>query len=776
MVALQRYRNDPEPRGRRPGGKENRGRAPGRPGIRRRGTFLAVLALCAFSGYLVFSLVRIQVVEHEAYALEAAKLHYRLIQENPVRGAIVDRNGLALAVSSVTETVGMTPASVHGHYEDAEGKSVPLTRLELAQGIAQALSLDVDEVRWLFTGRPPADGVEPEKIGASKASYVLLKKRIPTNESEALEAFMEANSVEGIRIDREVKRYYPDGNLAPQVVGFSSAAGEGLLGLELQYDDALSGSPGFTYVETDGYYGDAGLPFSVPTSLRAKDGLTLHTTLDARIQRIASEELRQAVDLYQVERGGVVIVMDPYTGDVLAMASCPDFDANDPKARPAGWTQAEWDPDGKSELTALQSLYWRNLAISNTYEPGSTFKAITAAAAFEEGVATERQLFSDAPNTEFPEWTISCWIQKTGKNHGTERLEQGFWNSCNPVFVQVAKLVGLDRFYGYVKAFGFETVTGIDLPGEAPGIFHATPKTIDFYSLSFGEQSNVTPIALLTAYNAFANGGSIVRPRLAASLTDASGKVVREIPVDAERRVVSESTAARIRAMMRGVVLYGTGSPAYIEGYDVAGKTSTSNTATEKVVSFCAMAPADQPVLTVLVVLNAPSSKTSSTAASTLAAKVLSQGLEALGVERTYTDRDRSVLMARKAAPDFRGLTLRDARKKAVSFGLTLVPADPAMAEDAVVGGQSPAPGTALHKGAGIGVSDAADFPEGDAVMPDLTGKTASEAVAALFEAGLNADYQGDVLGLASSQGAEPGALLPRWSKVAVGFTREVVE
>jgi stage V sporulation protein D (sporulation-specific penicillin-binding protein) len=733
-------------------------------------------------------MVRIQIIDHETYAESAAQKHYRMIRELPIRGAIVDRNGTELAGSSITETIGMTPSAVKGSVS-----GVRLTRRELAQGIAEALGLVTDDVLSLFlTDAPsltpsaapsaspsPSPTLAPalEDRPAGTASYVLLKKRITTAESEALKTFMDANSVSGIRIDREVKRYYPDGTLAPQVVGFASEEGGGLLGLELQYDSELTGTPGLTYVETDNYYGSNGLPFSVPVSLRAQDGLTLNTTIDARIQRIAAAELQKAVDLYQVKDGGVVIVMDPYTGDVLAMVSCPGFDANDPTARPDSWTLESWKPTSADATKYLSSQVWRNRAISDTYEPGSTFKAITASIAFEEGLAAEKDLFDDAPITEFPEWPINCWRQfKLGGNHGTERLEQAFWNSCNPVFVEVSRLIGIDRFYRYVKAYGFETTTGIDLPGEGTGIFHAKPTTIDMYSLSFGEQSTVTPISLLSAYNAFANGGTLVRPRMVSSLADASGRIVREIQPDTLRRVISESTAVRVRAMMQGVVLYGTGFPGYVEGYSVAGKTSTSNTATEKVVSFAAMAPSEQPVLTILVVLNAPSSLTSSSASSIVAGKIISRSLETLGVERVYTDKDQSMLASTLPVPPFIGKTLREARKIAITAGFSLEAVPQDLADDAIVAGQFPAAGTRLHRGGGIAVSLSKEVPPGIAVMPDLTGKTVSEVISALYEAGLNVTFSGDLFGLATKQAAEPGTELPRWSQVDVGFTKETAE
>ena len=723
-----------------------------------------------FAGYVSYGLFRIQILEHEVHAEAAAQVHYRKIAENPVRGSIVDRNGIELAVSSVTKTIGMTPSTVKGSRD-----GVAMTRRELAEGIAEALGLDPMETRWLFTDVKPAEGLVPEEQPVSEKPYVQIKKRIPIAESLRLEEFIKKGSIRGIVIDEEVKRYYPDGRLAPQVVGFASQDGHGLLGLESRFDAELAGSPGFTYVETDNFYGRAGLPFSVPTSLRAKDGLTLTTTLDARIQSIAAEELQRAISLYQVEDGGVAIVMDPYTGGVLAMVSYPDFDANDPTAIPDIALPAGWDPDAEP-VENLSKYIWRNRAISDTYEPGSTFKSITSAIAFEEGLTTESEMFSDKPVLDYEEWPISCW--KRPSDHGLERFEQAFWNSCNPIFVHLSQRIGIERYYRYVKAFGFHETTGIDLPGEGTGILHAQPRELDLWCLSFGEQSTVTPIALLNSYCAFANGGSLMRPRIVSTLSDASGHVVTEYLPETLRRVVSETTAARMRSMMEDAVLYGTGGSGRVEGYAVAGKTSTSTRKDGKhVLSFAAMAPAGQPRICVLVVLNGPaSSKTTSAATADATARIVSRSLETMGVERVYTDRDVSVLSKTEKLPDFRGMTVMQARKAASVLGLYVEGHPDALSDGAIVESQFPPAGTSMHRGGGVVVSADAKVPEESAVMPDLTGKTASEAIQALYESGLNAVLAGDLDGLATSQAVAPGEKMPRWSAVTVVFVKDATE
>ncbi len=713
---------------------------------------MAILVLALFA-YIVQGLYALQVRDHARYAVEAAQNQYRQITVPPLRGEIVDRNGKELVFSSVVETFGMTP-------RDVKSRSGTAEREEIAAAIARILDIPEDTVL--------AD------MAREDATWIELKRRVGKEQADAMKAYFDDHEVGGISIDREYRRVYPEGRLAAQVLGFVTNDGIGTLGIEYQYNRQLTGEPGFVYALTDNYSYRTGLPDTSPVSLAARDGANLVLTLDIGLQRIAEAELKRSVDIYSVREGGLVLVMDPYTGDILAMAQNPDFDPAAPAARPIEWSLDKWNPSDKEEKKYLGEVLWRNRAITDTYEPGSTFKAFTAAIALEENLAREDEIFDDRP-VQVADYTIHCW-KKPG-HHGLERLDQAFWNSCNPVFVELSRRIGIDRFYSYVRSFGFMGTTGIDLPGEGTGLMHETPGLIDMACLAFGEQSTVTPVALLTAYCAFANGGALVRPRIVKAVTDANGAVLQEYRTETVRRVVSEQTATRIRNLMEGVVLHGTGSAGYVEGYGVAGKTSKSERDDdEKIISFAALAPADQPVLCILVVLSAADRDLTSAAAAQTTARILSSSLEYLGVPREYTDKDVSLLIRTTPAPDLAGMTYLEARRLLAEKGFQADAGRTALGDDSLVGGQWPAAGTPLHRNARVALYPGDPDPEDFVTVPDVSGKTVHEAIRAFAEAGVNLVLDGDCFGTAVAQAVPAGEQVLRRTPVAVTFHREPAE
>jgi len=606
---------------------------------KRKAIWFSTVLMLFFSVYLLCTLYKLQVIEFDQHTQAATESHYKKIVEIPKRGAIYDRNGRELALSSVVETIGITPSDVKSR------KYPTMSEETIANAIAQTLKLD------------PADVLD--KIKQKDKTWILLKKRVGKEDADLLKAYRSANEIGGISFDQEDKRYYPQGTTAASVIGFTSPEGIGQLGLEYQYNSQMTGEPGYTYAETDNY-GQAALPSTVPISLRAQNGLNVVSTIDVEIQKIIEKELNNSIDIYNVAEGGVAIVMDPYTGSILGMTSAPGFDPNDPTAAPAGKDPATWVADSKEAIDYLSKNVWRNRAISDTYEPGSTFKALTAAMAMEEGKFLENEILNDVPIT-VADRIINC--SKKG-GHGLETTEKGFWNSCNPVFVQLAQRVGLTEFYNYVRGFGLTSVTGIDLPGEGTGLFHAKPTELDMACLAFGEQSTVTPLAMISAYCAFANGGSLMRPQVVRSLTDSDGNVMKEFTPETVRRVVSEETATRIRNLLKGVVLYGTGSNGYVEGYSVGGKTSTSTRLDGKNdISFLSMAPVEQPEICILVVLFAPQTENArSSLAALTSARMTSQILEYMSVPREYTATDISTIKKTSLVPKLTGLTFKEAR------------------------------------------------------------------------------------------------------------------
>ncbi|MHB8963189.1 MAG: penicillin-binding transpeptidase domain-containing protein [Saccharofermentanales bacterium] len=713
----------------------------------KAGTWFAALTLLCFCAYIISNLFTMQIVDYKVHAQEAASYHYRKIIETPDRGSIYDTNGKELAFSSTVETIGVTPKDVRSR------KDSKMSKEAIAEGIAAAIGLKAEDVL--------------AKITDIDKTWILLKKRVEKNQADKLREFRLEYEIGGISFDPEDKRVYPENRLAGTILGFTNIEGDGQFGLELQYNDELRGNPGYTYTATDNY-GKAMLPFAVPVSLRATDGNSLVTTIDIEIQKIVEKELASSVKNYNVSEGGIAIVMDPYTGSILAMANTPGFDPNNPMACPEGMDPEDWTVSGKEEAEYLTKHIWKNRAISDSYEPGSTFKAITAAMAMEEGKFKESEILNDIP-IKVADRVISC--NKKG-GHGLETTSQAFWNSCNPIFVMLSQRIGISVFYNFVRAFGFIDPTGIDLPGEAKGIFHAAPAEIDMACLAFGEQSTITPIALITAYSAFANGGSLIKPRVVKSLVDSEGDIVREYAPEIVRQVVSEQTAARVRTLLEGVVMYGTGSKGYVGGYHVGGKTSTSTRLDGlNVISFLSMAPISQPQICIIVILFAPDKDNShSSLAALTSAQMTEQILDYMGQPRVYTTDDIAAITKSYKLPDLKGLKYGEAADILSAINMQLEDPSGKMNENTVIGFQWPAKNTALHKGAIVSVYASGNPAINETIVPDIKGKNVTECISAMTESGINIIIDGKCLGVAVSQEFDPGTAIGSRSAMKVAF------
>lgn len=715
---------------------------------KRQGGKVPLLILAAvllfFAIALINQLYKIQIVDYEVNAQKAARQHFTKVTQQPERGRIYDANGVELAGTTYVYRIGITPGDVRSITKN-------ISKEEIGEEIALALHLETEVVL--------------AELAKTDASYIQLKKEVPKQEADALKQYLSDNMIGGVRIDSEPRRYYTNGSLASQVIGFANfdnANLTGQLGIELQYNDLLTGQPGYTYVETDNYSGRGELPFSVPTSLGAKNGYNLHLNTDINIQKIVQEELERAIRTYDITDGASVIVLDPYTGAVLGMASYPYFDSSRPTEIPEN-TRLDALEDaaiapagGTSEevIEFLSAQIWRNRAISDTYEPGSTMKAITSAVSFEENQTREDELFDDSP-MQVLDWTISC---SSRVGHGIESLEQGFWRSCNPVFAQLAQRTGVSNYYSYMKAFGFMSTTGIDLPAEGIGILHENPTELDMVTLSYGESSTLTPIQVASAFSTFANGGNLIQPTVLKSVTDSEGAVIKEIKPETIRKVISDQTSVRVRDLLKGVVLYGTGSKAYIEGYSVAGKTSTStDDFGDHTISFAALAPADNPEIVVLVVMQKPRDKTvSSGGAAKTCGVIIERTLEYLGVPRVYSELDIARLSETKAVPDVTGMTYAEAIKELGNLSLRAEAGERSMSDQTIIRSQWPEQGTNVHHRSLIYLYPSEQVSNDTVVVPDLTGKTVHESLLSANEAGLNILIEGECLGIVSSQ--SPGA------------------
>jgi stage V sporulation protein D (sporulation-specific penicillin-binding protein) len=695
----------------------------------RRGWILFI-GICAMLGcfYLVYSLYGVQINQYEVYSKLASQQHWKRIEDTPVRGDILDANGNVLASTTYVYTVGITPSDVlpeNGNFDAAK----------IAADFAAILGLDAAAVS--------------DALAKTDATYIQLAKNVSKEQIDAFYAYVKENGIGGTTVDPVAKRYYTKGTLAAQILGYATASDGvliGQLGIESQYNSELTGKEGYTYVEVDNYYSSA-LPYSPPTTIEKEDGYNVVLNIDENIQKIAEDACKDVYDVYDVQEGVTAIVMNPYTGAVLGMASYPDFDPNAPTAVPAWVDPSVWNTmSEEDQIDYIMSKAWRNRAISDTYEPGSTFKAFTTAIALEEGLTYEDEMFSDAPIVS-GDYTISCWMQKTnGTNHGDETMKEAFENSCNPIFVKLAQRIGITKYYEYIHNFGFYDTTGIDLPAEGVGIFHKKPTLIDLQALSYGESSTVTPLQLANAYCALVNGGKLMTPHIAKCLTDQNGNIVKEYEPEAIRTIFSEKTAERVRALMEGVVSEGTGSAGYVEGYKVAGKTSTSTIETGEyaglhVLSFGCYAPSDDPQIVVLVVVNKPADKlVGSSCATRTAAKIISKTLDYMGIPRDYADDDYSKLTTLYTIPDISGKTYKEARALLYTDagGFTVIAGEDNMTDDTIVSSSFPAAGELIYKNGCVVLYSAAATERKQVVIPDFTGKDISECIREAALSGVN--------------------------------------
>ena len=722
--------------------------------------WIAIVAsvVVLFSLYLVYVLYRTTVSDYDKYARAAADEQWTLMTYSANRGMIYDSNLVPLASNTYDFTVICSPKMV---------TSTILTREQIMEGAVSILGVTYEKLDSII----PVDPTDKNDKRNDVAGCDVIKN-VPQEKKDEFDKFLKDNKVKGFGFVAVPQRYYNYGSLASQVVGYAKNDGislNGLYGLEAYYNDVLSGEDGYRYSETDEITGGV-LPYSDATSIAVSDGNNIVTNIDISVQRIAEEAAKEAYDKYDPIDGVCAIVMNPYTGAVYAMVSLPNYDCNDPYGKPYGTGQEAWNyMDSETRVQYVMANAWRNRCVSDTYEPGSTFKSLTTCMAFEENLTTEQEVFNDAPIQLSSQHTISCWAQKSlGYNHGEETLEKAFQNSCNPVFTQLAQRIGLSKYYSYVRMLGFYDKTGIDLPAEGKGIFHQTPTVVDMSVLAYGESSTVTPIQLITSYCAIVNGGNLLVPHIVKYITDPEGNIVDEIEPEVVRTVFSEDTCKRVRKLMEGVVSDGTGSAGKVAGYSVAGKTSTSTIDVGElkgahVLSFSCYAPSYDPKIAVLVVINKPRDHSvgSSSAAST-AAKIVEGTLSYMGVERRFTEEEYSELLKQWYVQKVDGMPASQAASRISVNGLSTLYGTIDMTPETIIARTYPDYYHTLYK-TGIVVL----YPEGISEeemlttrVPNMSGMSAIECIEACLKMNLNCKIDGDsdIEGLCIAQSVPSGS------------------
>lgn len=584
---------------------------------------------------LIFRVGYIQLFRGDYLTGLADDLHYRERTLYAKRGDILDRNGTVLATSASVCSISV----IHNQVEDAEA---------VARLLSQELSMEYEEVLALV-----------EK----KVALQTIKNRVAP---EVAERIREAG-LAGIQIDENFKRYYPFGSLASQTIGFAGSDSQGIIGLEVTYNEYLQGINGSLLTLTDA----KGIRLSGSEELRkeATEGNVLQTSLDVVIQQYAEQLLERTIEQKNAKRGAI-IVMNPQNGEIYAMAIKPDFDLNDPFTINDETLAAQWDSmDSESQIEALNQM-WRNFCINDTYEPGSTFKIITSAAALSEKVVSLDETFQCNGGLTVADRRIRC--HKTG-GHGTETFVQGVQNSCNPVFMTLALRLGADTFYKYLKAFEFDKKTGIDISGEAVGIMYDVEDVgpVELATMGFGQSIAITPMQLLRAAAAAVNGGNLITPHFGTQVLDQEGNVLKTLEFPVTEGVIDPEVSQTLRQVLETVVSEGGGSKAAITGYSIGGKTATSQklprSAKKYISSFLCFTPVEDAQLMTLMLIDEPEGiYYGGTVCAPVVKELLENILPYLGIEPDYTEEEALLPeVAQIEVPDLLGMTLAQARETA---------------------------------------------------------------------------------------------------------------
>ena len=668
-------------------GKSRSGRGPRRvltPSLDRhiRGrvrVFAAVVAVVCFGGLLVRLFV-LQILDPDNYADRAAGQQLRDTTLPAARGEIISADGVVLATSKTCWTIRASPREL----DDALVEPA-------ARALSEILELDYDATL--------------EKLSRRSSNDCLLRRRVDADMANAVRTWCAENGARGIQVLQDTKRVYPEGDFMGCLLGFTDVDNQGLWGLELAYDEPLTGQNGVILTAKNAWGYD--MPTHYSTLQEAVPGSSLTLTIRDDIQHYLESALCAAVEEHNVASRAVGIVMDVNTGAVLAMSTKPDYDPNNPRVIVDETVRARVNAlTGEERSAALQTAQqaqWRNKAISDLYEPGSVFKLITCSAALDTGAVTPNTTFVCAGKIGVAGTTFRC---ANGHIHGSETVAQGLAVSCNPCFIQIGARLGKENFCKYFEAFGLRTATGIDLPGEIKRSEYYTADRmgpVELASCSFGQSSKVSYLQMITAVCAVVNGGKLMQPYVVQTITDADGQVTYQAQPTVKAQVIKEETSAVMRELMEGVVTSGTGKNAAVAGYRVGGKSGTSQKLDSeneraRIASFVAVAPIENPQIAVLVCLDEPHSWTTSGGALSgpVCAEVLQKSLPRLGIEPSYNEEEQKKYFT--TVPDVTGWRTAAAGQKLAEYSLT---AD-VLGEGERVQSQYPAAGTSVRKNSAI--------------------------------------------------------------------------
>lgn len=737
--------------------------------IKRRAMRLLLIMVAA----LALTIIRIgylQIFKCEEYTQEVIQQQTQSSKVTPMRGTIYDRNGKALAQSASVNSLVCNPKQI----AQDKGAEIVATRL------APIINLEYDYIY--------------ERLTKADTRYQMIKKRLSVEESSAISELKDSKLnpevskyFKGISFEADSKRYYSYG-IAPHVLGFTGYDNDGRMGIELMFEDELAGKPGsiISARSASGIYMD----YQYEDMTDQEKGADVVLTIDETIQHFLEKSLEEAVGEYSLQEGAAGIVMNPKTGEILAMASKPDYDINaynditqfvelavnlDENEKLSGYN-SDNEKVREEAVGLIMQKMWRNKAISDTYEPGSTFKIITAAAALEENVVSENSTFYCSGAKQVADRNIRCHKHE---GHGSQNFIQGVQNSCNPVFMDLGLRIGSQKFMEYFKAFGYTEKTGIDLNGESGSIYYQKDKLsdTDIATSSFGQGFSITPIQHISAISAVINGGNLMKPLIVKEIRDENG-IVKSYQPEIRNKVISEDTSAKMREILESVVSSPTGSGknAYIKGYRIGGKTGTSEKGrnnNKRIASFVGFAPADDPQIVCLIIMDEPQCavRYGGTICAPVVADVIEDTLEYMGIERQYTQEEAMDIYA--TVPEVRGTTVEEAKEYLTNAGFKVRVSSNTEAN--IVEDQLPKPGVSIMKDSTVIIYTEAIDEEKLITVPDISGMSVEAVRRELEDYGLNFEAVG--AGLNSTKGAyavkqsiEPGLKVQPATVISVEF------
>jgi len=751
--------------------------------IRSR-TVLVMLLMGVVTFILLFwKLYDLQIVQHEELQEKAVTQQTRSTVVTASRGAIYDRSGLPLAISATAETVFVSPYEIRSYIQESEEKAAKAAA-EAAEKKEKYTPPVIRSEEFIANGLGRILEVDPltilERMDRTYSQYEVIKKRTDQEIADQVRRFINGeiddNGIEvpegqrvkirGVYMEPGSKRYYPYGSLASSVIGFVNGENVGGVGLEAKYDSVLEGTSGLTVTARNAAGGD--LLYQYEQYYDAENGNNLVLTMDSNVQYYLEKGLESMMDTFDAANGATGIIMDVNSGAILGMASYPNYDPNNYGSVYDATLQGKLDAQllsleknrgnyaTEEEYTAAVSkansdavgTQWRNKCIDSTYEPGSTFKPLTLAAALEEGLVTMNSTFDCTGSIKVQGWhlPINC-SKKAG--HGVQTLEVATGNSCNPAFISMGLRIGTEKYYEYLRSFGLMEPTNVDMIGEVSGIF-SDEKTfnsnvVSLASYAFGQTFNVTPLALIRAQAACINGGYLYEPYIVEQVLDDDGNIIQQHDATPVRQVISEETSAKVRQCLEYVVATGTGRNGQVAGYRIGGKTGTADKTGTKtdanpkgdvVVSFMCFAPADDPQYIMLLTMDTPSRNTGvyvsgGNMVAPAASRIMADVLPYLGIEPEYTD--EQLVGADATVPNTVGKTAAEAKEKleSVGFGYTTV------GKGDTVTDQTPVGGAIIPNNAKVILYLGEEKPDELCVVPNVLGLTASQVNTALTNAGL---------------------------------------